>query len=50
LLPRERAGQRIYVYGIRNSFGMAFAPKSDQLWYQENGEDAYDEINIAVAG
>jgi glucose/arabinose dehydrogenase len=42
--------QRIYVYGIRNSFGMAVDPRSGRLWWQENGEDAYDEINVAVPG
>jgi aldose sugar dehydrogenase len=42
--------QRIFVYGIRNSFGMAVDPRSGRLWYQENGEDAYDEINRAEAG
>jgi glucose/arabinose dehydrogenase len=42
--------QRIFVFGIRNSFGMAVDPLSDGLWFQENGEDAYDEINRAVPG
>jgi aldose sugar dehydrogenase len=42
--------QQIFVYGIRNSFGMAVDPGSGHLWYQENGEDAFDEINRAVAG
>jgi glucose/arabinose dehydrogenase len=47
------AGQnvrRIFTYGIRNSFGMAVDPLSGALWFQENGEDAYDEINRAVPG
>ena len=42
--------QRIFAYGIRNSFGMAFDPQSGNLWYQENGEDAYDELNLVEAG
>jgi aldose sugar dehydrogenase len=42
--------QRTFVYGIRNSFGMAFDPRSGQLWYQENGEDAFDELNRAEPG
>jgi len=42
--------QRIFTYGVRNSFGMAFDPKGGNLWYQENGEDAFDEINRAEAG
>jgi aldose sugar dehydrogenase len=41
---------RTYIYGMRNSFGMAFDPFSGNLWYQENGEDAYDELNIARPG
>ena len=42
--------QKIFVYGIRNSFGMAVDPESGELWYQENGEDAFDEINRAEPG
>jgi glucose/arabinose dehydrogenase len=42
--------QRIYSYGIRNSFGMAVDPKSGNLWQQENGEDAFDELNRVEAG
>lgn len=42
--------QRIFAYGIRNSFGMAFDPLSGRLWEQENGEDAFDELNLVEAG
>jgi glucose/arabinose dehydrogenase len=42
--------QRIYSYGIRNSFGMAVDPMSGHLWQQENGEDAFDELNRVEAG
>jgi glucose/arabinose dehydrogenase len=42
--------QRIFAYGIRNSFGMAFDPLSGSLWDQENGEDAFDEINLVEPG
>lgn len=42
--------ERIFAYGIRNSFGMAFDPLSGDLWQQENGEDAFDEINRVEAG
>jgi glucose/arabinose dehydrogenase len=34
------------AYGIRNSFGLAFDPLTDNLWDTENGEDKYDEINL----
>jgi glucose/arabinose dehydrogenase len=42
--------QRTFAYGIRNSFGMAFDPVSGGLWQQENGEDAFDELNRVEAG
>jgi glucose/arabinose dehydrogenase len=42
--------QRAFAYGIRNSFGMAFDPLSGRLWDQENGEDAFDEINLVEPG
>ena len=42
--------QRTFAYGIRNSFGMAFDPLSGRLWDQENGEDAFDEINLVERG
>jgi glucose/arabinose dehydrogenase len=42
--------QKIFAYGVRNSFGMAFDPLSGNLWDQENGEDAYDELNRIEPG
>lgn len=42
--------QKIYSYGHRNSFGMAFDPLSGTLWNSENGDDAFDEINKIVPG
>ena len=42
--------QKIFAYGMRNSFGMAFDPLSGKLWDQENGEDAFDEINLVEPG
>lgn len=42
--------QKIFAYGVRNSFGMAFDPLSGNLWDQENGEDAFDEINRIEPG
>jgi aldose sugar dehydrogenase len=42
--------QKIFAYGIRNSFGMAVDPLSGNLWQQENGEDAYDELNLVEPG
>ncbi|MEX2260973.1 MAG: PQQ-dependent sugar dehydrogenase [Bryobacteraceae bacterium] len=42
--------QRIFAYGIRNSFGMAFDPISGDLWEQENGDDSFSELNRVEPG
>jgi glucose/arabinose dehydrogenase len=42
--------QKIYAYGIRNGFGMAFDPQSGDLWEQENGDDSFSEINRVQPG
>ena len=42
--------QKIFVYGIRNSFGMALDAIGGAVWYQENGEDAFDELSRAEPG
>jgi glucose/arabinose dehydrogenase len=42
--------QKIFAYGLRNSFGMAFDPVSGDLWEQENGDDSFSELNRAEAG
>jgi glucose/arabinose dehydrogenase len=42
--------QKVFAYGIRNSFGMAFDPVSGALWNQENGDDTFDEINRVEPG
>lgn len=42
--------QRIFAYGIRNSFGMAFDPLSGNLWMSENGDDTFDELNLVFPG
>lgn len=42
--------QKTFAYGIRNSFGMAVDPESGRLWITENGEDAYDELNLVEPG
>jgi len=44
------AVQRVFAYGLRNSFGMAFDPKSGALWEQENGDDSFSEINRVSPG
>jgi aldose sugar dehydrogenase len=42
--------KKVFAYGIRNSFGMDFDPLSGVLWTQENGDDAFDEINRVTPG
>ena len=42
--------KKVFAYGVRNSFGMDFDPLSGALWTQENGDDAFDEINRVTAG
>jgi aldose sugar dehydrogenase len=42
--------QRLYAYGLRNSFGIAFDPVSGRLWDQQNTDDAFDELNLVRSG
>lgn len=42
--------QRLYAYGVRNSFGMTFDPKKGDLWTTENGGRAFDEVNHVERG
>jgi aldose sugar dehydrogenase len=51
-IPGEvgRNVQKLYAYGLRNSFGMAFDPVSGELWEQENGDDSFSEINRVEPG
>ncbi|MGH2949396.1 MAG: PQQ-dependent sugar dehydrogenase [Solirubrobacteraceae bacterium] len=42
--------QRMFAYGIRNSFGLAVDPVSGDLWEQENGDDSFSELNRVEPG
>ena len=42
--------RKIFAYGVRNGFGMAFDPLSGSLWTQENGDDSFDELNRVTPG
>ena len=42
--------QKVFSYGHRNSFGMAFDPVAGSLWETENADDAFSEINRIVPG
>ncbi len=48
--PGNASMSRIYAYGVRNSFGLAFDPVTRALWDTENGPDAYDEVNLVIRG
>jgi aldose sugar dehydrogenase len=38
------------AYGLRNSFGLGIDPVTGALWDTENGENAFDEINLVSPG
>jgi glucose/arabinose dehydrogenase len=42
--------RKVFSYGHRNSFGMAFDPKSGNLWLEENGDDTFTELNLVEPG
>jgi glucose/arabinose dehydrogenase len=42
--------QKVFAYGIRNGFGMAFDPLSGNLWDAQNGDDSFSEINRIEPG
>ena len=42
--------KKVFAYGVRNSFGMDFDPLTGTLWTQENGDDAFDELNRVIPG
>src|SRR6266545_2361975 len=42
--------QRIFAYGLRNTFGMDFDPLSGDLWVEENGDDSFTELNRVEPG
>jgi glucose/arabinose dehydrogenase len=35
---------KVYVYGVRNSFGYDFDPASGDLWLQANGQASFDTL------
>jgi glucose/arabinose dehydrogenase len=42
--------QKIFSYGHRNGFGMAFDPMGGSLWLAEDGDDASSELNRVTPG
>ena len=43
-------GSRVFTWGLRNSFGMAFDPGSRRLWETDNGPECNDELNRLQPG
>jgi glucose/arabinose dehydrogenase len=42
--------QKVFSYGHRNGFGMAFDPYGGWLWETENGDDSFAELNRVEPG
>jgi len=41
---------KVFSYGLRNSFGFDFDPKSGNLWLEQNGDDAFTELGLVEPG
>ena len=41
---------KVFSYGLRNSFGLDFDPKSGNLWLEQNGDDTFSELNLVQPG
>jgi glucose/arabinose dehydrogenase len=50
ILGQDKPLNWYYAYGIRNSFGIDFDPRTGNLWDTENGPDYGDEINLVRPG
>ncbi len=48
--PLTGNDDRIWVYGLRNSFDFTFSSVNDSLYATENGPSDYDEINFITRG
>jgi aldose sugar dehydrogenase len=42
--------QKIYAYGFRNGYGMAFDPVGHRLWEAANGDDTFSELELVEPG
>ena len=49
-LRMDNMTNKVFAYGIRNSFGIAIDPETGKLWDTENGDTTYDEINLVFPG
>ena len=41
---------KVFSYGLRNSFGFDFDPKSGNLWLEQNGDDTFTELGLVRPG
>jgi len=48
--PAVGNDDRIWSYGLRNSFDFCFSPVNDSLYATENGANTWDELNIITRG
>jgi len=42
--------RKVFAYGLRNSFGLDFDPKSGSLWLEQNGDDSFTELSLVQPG
>ncbi len=42
--------QKVFAYGIRNTFGFDFDPVSGDLWLEENGDDSFTQLSRVTPG
>lgn len=48
--PSSQNDDRIWAWGLRNSFDFCFSPVNDSLYSSENGWNEQDEVNQIVMG
>ncbi len=48
--PLSGNDDRIYAYGLRNSFDFTFSPVNDSIYSSENGQNSQDEFNLTSRG
>lgn len=48
--PNTGNDDRIWCYGLRNSFDFTFSPINDSLYAAENGNNTWDEVNFIRKG
>jgi glucose/arabinose dehydrogenase len=41
---------KVFSYGLRNSFGFDFDPRSGHLWLEQNGDDTFTELDLVLPG